>query len=847
LRKLLLLIALAGLAGALVYLLGEDPMAGDGAGGDGRAAGAAAAAEPGPIPPAAASGAAVSGAAGETGRTELAGAPPGSGEPVALEIRSVAMDGSGPVPDCPLVLFDLDQVDQHQRQDLGARGGLSAELLALGQRSTTDARGLLQRRHAGGGLVVIAADAFQGLAIWRPGEGAEIELLVAPRQSLQVQVLDHQGAPAIGVPVVLSAREGQGGSASVRKVSRPPDGVAVFLDFGLFRAALTDQEQAFAAAALAAPEPAWAPFPLEQPPDQPVVLRLPPTGELVVQLRGAGAARRCTLAPLPGEGDRRPFLAFGGVNEPVVDGQALFRHVPLGLRYRATLDLEGYSGSVSGDGAGPAAPGERVELVVDLGAGTTFTGTLLQEDGSPGRAGRWRYQLRAGSGSSFGAPFEVAEGGRFQLRLPAKPAAWALSALEVEAAPRTIRPGVGPELAVARVALAGRYPPGVHELGELRLAPVPVLVAGRADDGAGEPVAGAVLRAEFLELRSDDFGEVWQQVDHERQVTGPNGRFRIQARTPAGELRLRAQKSGSFQEQPVAFAAGEPALEVELLQAGEIVMEVLLPEGFGAQELEAIAQRQNDPSQRWSGQPPFGGGEELLWRDLPPGVYELELSLRGLEQPVELRGGLVVRGGETTRAARADLRQRVFPLHITVLDEAGAGMARMASVMRVSLDGMGARGGFRPVDDRRFSIPALALAPRDYLVQASGYRPVLLRELLGDVEVVMRLIQPTRLRLPDPLPAPDPGLDLRVTLRRRTDGGASVSQGRIVVPLEGELVPGGELTAAFEVSGRYQFFWTYSRQVDGATELLGSLVSEFEVREEDHGGVIALPPAVALD
>ena len=836
-RKLSLLLALAALAGALYLLLqgaGADP---------GEAAPSAGSGPSQPDLPAP-TGAA---AATEAGRSAVAGDPQQGAlrPPLILEIRTVALDGSGAVPDCALSLLDLAKIDPARLQQIAAAGSsLPPELLALGEAAVSDARGRLRRVHTGGPLLVVAHGRYLGIASWKPGQTGPIELAVAPRLDFAVQVVDAEGKPAAGVRVVLVAREDLGSSGAYWSLSRPPDGLASFPDFGLYYGSVRSQQASgFVSAVLARSETEWLSFPLDPLPEQPLVLRLPPAGEVVVQIVGDhGAARQCTLTAIPADERLPGFSAFRGLTAAVEDGQALFRHVPLGQRFRATLDLEGADGSASGDGDGPRSPGERRTLVVDLGDGVSFTGRLLRPDGAAADGRSWRYRLRSLSGSSHGGGLRLDPEGRFLIRLGPEQQGWELAALEIEAAPGWQRPAAAAERSSARAPLAGRYGPGEHQLGDLRLVPVPLLVAGRVVDPGGEPVAGAVLTVDLLELRNEDFGDTWRPLPDARQVSGEDGGFRIQADTGPGEFRLHAQRTGSYLGRPLLFAAGERELEVVLQQAGAIELPLLLPAGFGAEHLEVYAELSGDASRRWSGQPPFGKSEAaVVWSDLPPGSYDLELNLRGLEPPVERRAGVLVRPGETTRAAAADLRSRVYLLYISVSDEAGRGMSGEAQVGRVSLDGSGYRGGFRAVDERRFAVPALALAPRTYVVTAEGYRPALLSELSGDAAVVLSPLKPTRLRLPDPLPALEPGLDLRVSLRRKSDGLAASAFTPQMVALEGDLAPGAELVARFQASGSYQFFWTYSRQRDGATELLGALVSEFVLRDEDHGGSIEIP------
>ncbi len=756
-----------------------------------------------------------------------------------LTVRVVdARDGS-PVPDCPLHLVDFGRADRAAVEAaVQGPGYFAPAFTSLGRAVRTDAAGELRWQASGEAVVVVAAEDPVGLGRWRPGSGAELVVAVWPRVDFAARVVDAAGEPVAGVGVMLSATEGAR-RGNARAVSGA-DGVARFPDFAVFLAEAAAGRRAWLAADLPEPQPRWVPVLLDPLPALPVELRLPPAGAVRVRVSGLDDPRGSVgLVARPAD-PALPWSPFARDAHPLAEGSARFAPVPLGQRLVATVDLAGVDGAPQVEGRGPARAGEEVELVLDLGALPLLRGRLVGESREL-PAGRWEYRLHGADGASAGDTVAVSPEGDFLLLVPEAQRDWSLSRLELAPVSRGPLDAATPALEAA-VELPGLPLEGSLDLGEVAVRERPLLAAGRVVDPGGQPLPGAMVTVERLVERDLELGERWSSWFGARVTSGAGGTFRIHGDAPPGRLRLRATARGRYLERPLPLAAGTEGLELVLGAAGGVVLPLQVPPGLDSRDLALVARPRAGPADPRAGR--LTGdrdGDRAEWNALPPGSYQLEVGLRGFEEPVLRRGPVPVAAGATAELSGADLRGALAWVSLTIVDGEGRGAARRATVRRLTRDGRGGVGGFRALDEFRVAVPVVLADPRDVTVRLEGHRPARLPALTRDAEVVLEPVRPTTLVLPEDFPSAPPGTRLRLTLRPEWEPGEVDAAAPEPPTLTGELRPGGRLGADLPSAGRYVMFWTFVRSSEAGEQPVRVLASRFAVAEAALGGEMLVP------
>src|SRR5262249_50614860 len=127
---------------------------------------------------------------------------------------------------------------------------------------------------------------------------------------------------------------------------------------------------------------------------------------------------------------------------------------------------------------------------------------------------------------------------------------------------------------------------GEVDVGVVKLAPPPRIVAGRVVDDDGQPVEAASVRVEV-----DNPPNVPKFPYRSVHLTGTrsasDGRFEIRGEIPDGRLKVGAARGGFLAAKPVPFRAGEPDVTLQLRMGGGLEGSVRLPEGFALEMLHA--------------------------------------------------------------------------------------------------------------------------------------------------------------------------------------------------------------------------------------------------------------------
>ncbi len=268
----------------------------------------------------------------------------------------------------------------------------------LGVRSVTDGSGVVvvERPQKELEIAVEAPGLYACLAT--DGEEAPLRIVLLPDRQLEFLVLDAAGAPASGVEVVIvsplaSARfrvpdpiYSPGGCAWIGTTDEQGVARALHLKFIVERDSAIES---FAALGIPVAKREFIPLDEDAPPREPIELRMPPTGRVVVegprQDWGELCIRRAPDLEIEPFGARSWSNYAPGRRRPR-DGRAEFPHVEIGLKIQVQAWWLGLDEPISIIAAGPAQAGEtstiRIEEPEWLAKHATRSRIVVTENGA---------------------------------------------------------------------------------------------------------------------------------------------------------------------------------------------------------------------------------------------------------------------------------------------------------------------------------------------------------------------------------------------------------------------------------------------------------------------------------
>jgi hypothetical protein len=682
------------------------------------------------------------------------------------------------------------------------------------------------------------------------GSGSEsrelpgVQPLTAPIDSeLLVQVLDFRGHPAVGVPIRIDAIwEGEDAGNPARMpaaTSEAPDGMARIPLAPLVQPHVNTQPGA--PVATAAPPHALRVQALlhgatagdvlmldaKALPVEPVLLRLPPTGRVVVQTT---------------DGRESPVPALGGVSLVAVsketsadsfaagspsdlrwrqpsgkDGRAVFEWVPVGGEYlaRANVGSEWIQKVVSG----PLLADDEVIVTLSLASDSySVVGRVLDRDLQSVRGSLLKLEFESDQTSGT-RHFQTDDDGRFTVALGRSYGGMRLTGLCIES-PSTGTAEAGQFTAVEALSLQ----PGNTDLGDIVLEPVPVLALGRfLVDGQplrSRGISAAVQRTEAPNGVGREVG--WEPDGSLAVDVLEEGRFAIRGRARSTRYRLIVNETGYLPQDPVEFSPGAEDLEIDLSTGGSLTAMVLLDETIPPDHvvLRLVpsdgVRRMGETEERLSARLTVAkeGQSTFWWHSLWPGVYRLEVLAAAARGPLATVDGVRIAGGENrdARLDGIDLRGTLRKISIAVLDAEGRQLDVESGQPLVVVDaGGGEMHGF-PVVDGIASIvtvePSLNL-----LVSAFGYSPQEVPGVSQDTEVRLVPYPEILVRIEQPPRLPE-GCVLRASIseQHRPPDGREYDRDGLKTELEPRLRPttmrrevgdSGEVALAVAGAGTY--------------------------------------------
>lgn len=393
----------------------------------------------------------------------------------------------------------------------------------------------------------------------------------AATRMLRVRAVDGRGEPVVGITVWFALdRQNADGGVSDSMQALPPtraDGTTELPDAAQQLAAPHVVGARLFARILGADGPT-VPIAAQALPADVITVTVPDAGRVRAELRSADGSRwqlddpqeQFHLAALDANG-RPEAMAFTA--RPIA-GAAQFAGVALGRRYRLWTARE-WAKPV--EFAGPDRAGATVVVPLAMHRGLRLlAGRLLGPDGAPWPHGT--HLAAETAGRRFGNQLMPDANGRFVTRLDG----FAGEQPRLHFVTNTRSDSVH-----ALVVPNGPLLPGLHELGDVRLRPPPVLVAGRLQWDARSPhldsFDGVVLWCEWSSRGEDPWLGELQPVQ-----LRANGTFECLGHPLDAQLRLCIGGSAAPRE-PVRFVAGQQDLQIAMATPSRIEATFLLDAG----------------------------------------------------------------------------------------------------------------------------------------------------------------------------------------------------------------------------------------------------------------------------
>lgn len=723
-------------------------------------------------------------------RTAAATDQPGlPADVVWIEVLVVDATTQAPVPDAD-VLWTIDGDWQRART-------MAAEDIELfvrdverfaqrfGRRTRSDAQGRARIGARPDGASVYARLGHRyGLANVGgrrpvPAEGWRVALEVDC--TLRVQVQDAAGAPAIGVPVDVIGCDGDGkllpGSMFGRSLfSSEPAGFVEFPHAQIWlrhggSSGQRDKNPVRWIAKTQVPgfdDPGVA-FDRDAPPQEPIVLRLPPTGRVLARLLHAARPLQANVQ----------FTAFRGAegsaearnratpSTPDADGWATWPHVALGGMLHVVARID--NTTVEVDTEAPQLPGQEVRVDLSTAALITLCGRFVGPDGAPfvQTTVNTSYSAAARMGS---IRLQTDAQGRFRWFVgePKAQPASLQSFVVIHAAPdgTPLRADVAPRPLAA----------GENELGDVQLVAGQLILAGRfVYDGAQRPpkvVPSFDFAIEALADRPGSAGEErWNMVHGLAQIRRPDGTFELRGGTRPVRHRLVVRSQDYLPFEPIEFRLGTKDLSVALDTGHALLAVCNVPDGMPPRLFAGVLRRTGEGAadgKRWPSTPARGesGPFELRWPAVPAGTYALDVLATGQERPFATIDDVVVPlppGGDA-RLLAIDVLAEAATLQLHLRPEgpppAQTPMGPTLAFVLPQANDQHWQGIEVQGDDLVLPVPR---GPIELLVLRSGYQPCRMQNVLREVTAALQPWPTVELRFAGLPPLPE-GAQLMVEL-----------------------------------------------------------------------------------
>jgi hypothetical protein len=677
-------------------------------------------------------------------------------------LRAIRDTDQSPVPAAELWLVYSDGLDQEAWDEEVARDGdMDRASARVGLRARTDAEGRADLPKPDRWLYVIArAGDLYGEQFYMPDrDGAEATIVLYPDLTLLARLVDQQDHALPAASLVLM-QESENWSWVAQRCTTDAEGHAAF------RHVQMRLHEGGTARTVLAPG-----FPLADPPRVEIRRREFPEGEQVLRVAATGSVRIEVF-----DVDGRPFTKPADVKL-----QRFWKDRPT---YYPTAEFyeRAELGLMQAETADGVALFPYVGLGLDLEAGARFDDTWMHDQAhfsGPASAGE---QIRARIQQRVLRPTLVMR--------PVLPDGSALADADLELFDRTVQEnsvwrhkqshqtdqeGVlrhtlgeqdfdgevrrfldveyqaldGDERFGASISLDREWAPGENQLGDLRLARMQILAAGRIEDEQGAPVAFAQIRINDWKMWRGQEAQGWWQVDWTLDTTSASdGRFVVWSPLREGRQQLVVTHRSHLQvRQPVRPGAEDHRL---VMQRGWFVKgQILCDAEISADDLRCEFRCDDGGEQSEVLDPSGAAPFRFELGPLGPVVGTITIRDEDTQEELLSIGGVLPHGSDDSRDPRLDpldLRGALSTIRLSLEGDAGLPVREAEIGVR---NEEGEIEEWRPIERNRASFVTRRSA-LTMIVRASGYAEQEVELKPGENRILLRSRPRLLLRLADP-------------------------------------------------------------------------------------------------
>jgi RNA polymerase sigma-70 factor (ECF subfamily) len=622
-------------------------------------------------------------------------------------VTVVDSNGNKPLPGAEVIVLDLGVLPMPAEyfQEIESIGG-EEMLLAMGDRYRTDENAQVRIPKPLGKLVLVGRthQHFRFLDTKSLTESAtngdDITLAVGLVETLPIKVVDQNGHVVEGAHVNLRLFDEEFAGGLVGATTNA-EGLAWIKVLGGISMA-PERKQFYAHLNILSDKPILAEVDIYNLPTKPVVLVMPPTGQVELVILSASGQRKSgnyiaalgRLLPLT-EGQEESERSIGdGIMLRAVQGRAVFRYVALSQEVQGIVVSQDYSFQAKATSDGPTQEGETVELsVAPTGEWSFITGRVLNTEGMLAKNLALKIDITtitAERRSTSRQAIQTDSQGRFRLQVTGEIEPGSVRTVTV-----VMRKTKRKERRIAEKDMSYDLAPGDTELGDFVVDTPPLLLRGRVLSSAGEPVAGASIVLEYEDNRRISYHDQtasssggagvmvlaeggdsrvnWRPREDLAVKTDRDGHFAIYAKSWDCRYRIVA-KHRAHKRAEKEFVPGATGFEIHLGATITVKGRILLDSNIPVQGIHVglLSPRRTDPT-KYSGYRLFAnsrGYYEFTGQD--PGTYVLSIRSNWLEEDfVLLEPQEIVAVDGVFTFPDIDLRGKLHAIQVSIVDEKG--------------------------------------------------------------------------------------------------------------------------------------------------------------------------------
>lgn len=591
-------------------------------------------------------------------------------------------------------------------------------------------------------------------------EQQELPLTIALKPEIQqaVRVVDPSGQPVVGAHVGLLIDQ-------IVLVTATTDagGLALLRDLQAVRSTSKNPRAYFLSLVGPSASAQRIAYDYDAPPAAPPVLQLASGGEVEILLQDAQGRRLAGVWPVQLRVDDPQRSGRESTKEeadaltlPARAGRVLFPHAALNLPLQAALRRGSTQRPIYVRFAGPRTSGERVTAVIQITDGNPRIALKVlgpAGDAVPGLRTLVEYTIdrgeEGGRSRSGGAGFTIDPESRLEFEVwNEEPDRKRQVPFQRRVELTSADPRSGASWS-AELLVAGMLEPGLHDLGEVRLQPTPLVAEGSVRVRNEETLNERIM----VSVHCCNAEGAWMPT-HLHAQTGTRGRFRIEGWLPPGEYRLASGRSDGTSV-TASFQLGATGVVLEFDPVATLSGAVLLdPE---VPESSVMVGLRSAGSQR-AGSRVKNGGWTL---NAPPdGVYSLHLEETRTHRILWRSGDVPFKSGVPSDSSvlQLDLRGKFKPIKIFVTGEEGQSLDKWEILFHDAE--IPVYLGMKGADP---AVTMSAGAPLDFMLRSEGYLNLEMRGVLTDQRLVLKRGIPVRVAIVAPAPLP-PELEYLVLL-----------------------------------------------------------------------------------